>query len=156
VNTCPDKLEIAAYYDGELAADRAQAMRAHLAECQACRAELDGLGLVSESLASVKAPLSQISLYRLHRRVQDAMEQNLLHMVRRVCAAAAAVLLASSLWLISQPRRESPAAPPWTDASMATSSISADVHSPAGAWYLGDLRASEADARSADVKNVSD
>jgi len=156
VKTCPDKLEIAAYYDGELAADRAQVVRAHLVECQACRAELDALGLISGSISSVKASLSQISAYRLHRRIQEAMDQNLLGLARRVCAAAAMVLLASSIWLVSQPGRESPAAPPWTDASMATLSISSDVHSPAGAWYLGDVRAGEPDARLPDVKNVND
>lgn len=154
MQTCPDKLEIAAYHDGELDADRAQAVREHLAGCQACQAELDELGKLSGWLAAVNPVLSQISLYRLHQRVQYAMDRNLLVMARRVCAAAAVVLLASSLWLVSQPRSESPAAPPWTDTSMASLAVSSDVSSPASVWYLGDVRAGEPDARLPDVKNV--
>ena len=72
-----------AYLDGELRGSRLQDMEAHLAECPACRAELDSLAGLSRYLHEVPEPefmpaekfASQVSLRLPQRQVRPTRNQ---------------------------------------------------------------------------------
>ena len=53
---CPDGERLSAYLDGELRGAEAQAVEAHLADCQACADEVAALRAVDELVAGVEAP----------------------------------------------------------------------------------------------------
>jgi len=87
--------------------------------------------------------LSQIGLYRLHNRVDQAMEAGVLRIVRVLSAIAACVLVAGSAWLIRAREDRAventmPVAPPWADVVEASDSPSGAYSTPAAAWYLAD------------------
>ena len=48
--SCVHPKELSAYVDGELSEEKAAAIRQHLTDCAACRAELSRLAFVSETL----------------------------------------------------------------------------------------------------------
>jgi hypothetical protein len=100
---------------------------------------------MSRLLASAPAAhLSQIGLHRLHRRMDQAMEEGLLRFMRVLNAVAACVLVAGSAWLLMKMRDErtveisTPAAPPWVDVAEVSDSPSGAYSTPAAAWYLAD------------------
>ena len=100
--------------------------------------------LIGSAAMSRPMRLSQIGLHRLHRRVDQAMEEGLLRFVRVFNAIAACVLVAGSAWLLMKTRDDraventTPAAPPWVDVADVSDSPSGAYSTPAAAWYLAD------------------
>jgi len=72
-----------AYFDGELSGKRLQQVEDHLAECEACQAELDSLQGLSELLQEAPAPefkaaerfAAQVSLRIPHRQAAISSKQ---------------------------------------------------------------------------------
>jgi predicted anti-sigma-YlaC factor YlaD len=72
-----------AYFDGELTGKRLHQVEGHLAECEACQAELDSLQDISELLHDVPAPefiaverfAGQVNLRIPHRQVVISRKQ---------------------------------------------------------------------------------
>ena len=151
--SCPFNEQMSAFHDGEVDDARRAEIQAHLHDCPSCAAELDRLEVVSRLLtAAPAARLSQIGLHRLHRRMDQAMEEGLLRFVRVFNAVAACVLVAGSAWLLMKTRDDraventTPVAPPWVDVAEVSDSPSGAYSTPAAAWYLADdtSRADEA------------
>ncbi|HEX4053977.1 MAG TPA: zf-HC2 domain-containing protein [Tepidisphaeraceae bacterium] len=140
--TCPFNQHLEAFYDGELDEARRSEIERHLPNCPSCAAELGRLQAMSGMLASASAvKLSQIGLYRLHNRVDQAMEEGLLRIVRVLSAVAACVLVAGSVWLMKTREDRTvemamPVAPPWADVVEASDSPAGAYSTPAAAWYL--------------------
>jgi anti-sigma factor RsiW len=141
---CPSSEQISAYFDGEVDEGLRAEIEAHVKSCSACSAELARLQAMSRIFAEAPAArLSQIGVYRLHRRVDEAMEEGLLRFVRVFNAIAACVLVAGSAWLLMKTRDDravenaAPAAPPWVVAETSDSPSGA-YSTPAAAWYLAD------------------
>jgi anti-sigma factor RsiW len=143
--------KIAAYHDGELDASLRASVEMHLAECEACRQQLNQLRAMSGLMAAGQQPrFSQISRYRLHQKVDAAMEQGLLRLAWMMSGIAASVLLLGSVWLLkandnSAIAQEPAEAPPWVSVSLASSRdpVVRDAASPAAQWYLADATGSE-------------
>lgn len=55
---CADALRVQAYFDAELPAGEARALEVHLAECAACRAQLQALGTQRERLRAASHAVS--------------------------------------------------------------------------------------------------
>ncbi|MGD0539903.1 MAG: zf-HC2 domain-containing protein [Tepidisphaeraceae bacterium] len=142
--TCPFSEHLEAFYDGELDESRRSEVVSHLPQCPSCTEELGRLQAMSRMLLSGSSPrLSQIGLYRLHNRVDQAMEAGVLRIVRVLSAIAACVLVAGSAWLIRAREDRAventmPVAPPWADVVEASDSPSGAYSTPAAAWYLAD------------------
>jgi anti-sigma factor RsiW len=141
---CPNSSKLSAYYDGELdEAGRGEVER-HLRDCSACEAELGRLRKMSRLLNTGNAPvLLPIAMHRLHRKVDGAMEEGTLRIMRVLNAIAACVLIAGSAWLITKPHApittvENPAAPPWVMSVGYNESSTGAESTPAAAWYLAD------------------
>ncbi len=100
------------YVDGELSVDERQELEAHLAECSACRDELDGLGSVVQQLRELPQLTAPASLFDSVRKGLDGGSARPARpgragvFLRRAFALAAGVLLA--LWVGMGP----PATPP--------------------------------------------
>jgi anti-sigma factor RsiW len=144
---CPTSQQLSAYHDGELDEALRLEIQRHLPACPACSAELARLDALSKLLAeSAPAKLSQIGLHRLHRRVEQAMEEGLIRFVRVLNTVAACVLIAGSAFLMMRSRQDrtvetsTPAAPPWVGVDVAEASDSSTGASttPAAMWYLTD------------------
>src|SRR5271163_2413992 len=102
---CPFNEQISAFHDDEVDDAHRAEIQAHLRDCPSCAAELDRLQAMSRLLmAAPEMRLSQIGLHRLHRRVDQAMEEGLLRFVRVFNAIAACVLVAGSAWLLMKTR----------------------------------------------------
>jgi anti-sigma factor RsiW len=143
---CPTSQQLSAFHDGEIdPLGRAQIER-HLLDCASCAAELERLRAISRLLETAPAQrLSQIGLHRLHRRVDQVMEEGLLRFVRVLNAIAASVLIAGSAWLMvktheTETASSVPAAPPWVgvDVAETSDSVSGTASTPAAAWYLAE------------------
>jgi hypothetical protein len=101
---------------------------------------------MSRWFADAPAPrLSQISLQRLHRRVDAVMDEGLLWTARVLSGMAAAVLIVGSIWLVhasSAPRStvvQISSTPPWAGIPASTSDAeltSLSASTPAAQWYL--------------------
>jgi anti-sigma factor RsiW len=147
---CPDNLQLNRLLDGELSEDRRIELEAHLQQCSMCAAEFGRLREVARLLEAEREGyfsaqrLSQIGLHRLHGRVERAMEDGVLRIVRVLNAIAACVLVAGSAWLFMRPRENrtveiaTPAAPPWVDVSVVSDSPTGAYSTPAAAWYLAE------------------
>ena len=145
---CPNNLRLSAYYDGELDESGRAEVERHLRVCPACEGELSRLGEMSRLLTSQRAPLLlPIGVHRLHKRVDDAMEEGVLRIMRVFNAIAACVLIAGSAWLMVKPRGQdqtveravaTPAAPPWVDVAQVSDTPTGAYSTPAAAWYLAD------------------
>jgi anti-sigma factor RsiW len=141
---CPTTEKLDAFHDGELDEASRAGVERHLAECAECAAELARLREISRLFdASPVAHLSQMSLHRLHRRTDEAMEEGLLRIMRALSAVAACLLVAGSALLLKT--RESttvevarPVAPPWADVVETSDTSSGAYSTPAAAWYLAD------------------
>lgn len=68
------------------------------------------------SAATNEPKLSQIARHRLHRAVDDAMDQGLLRLGWGISGIAASVLVVGSLWLMKA-QSTPEAAPPWVGVS---------------------------------------
>lgn len=147
---CPFNEQISAFHDNEVDEALAARIGEHLRDCPSCAAELERLEAMSRLVMSAPAPrLSQIGLHRLHRRMDQAMEEGLLRFVRVFNAIAACVLVAGSAWLLMKTRDDravenaTPAAPPWVDVAEVSDTPSGAYSTPAAAWYLADIRSDE-------------
>lgn len=96
-----------AFYDGELPSAEREALQAHLAGCSSCRQEMERLRALSDLVRGVgPGSMAQGVLRRLHERIDAAPEVVVVRLTERLMAAAAAVLLASCLWLWEAQRTE--------------------------------------------------
>jgi anti-sigma factor RsiW len=145
--TCPTSQLLSAYHDGELDQALRLEIERHLPECPACRAEIARLEAMSALFAQAPAAkLSQIGLHRLHRQVDEAMEEWLIRFVRVLNTVAACVLIAGSAFLMVRAREDrtventTPAAPPWVgvDVAEASDTSTGAATTPAAMWYLAD------------------
>jgi len=142
---CPTNEQLSAFHDGELDEVRRVEIEGHLRHCRTCGAELERLQAMSRLLgAAPAARLLPIGLHRLHRQVDQAMEEGFLRFVRVLNTIAACVLIAGSAWLMAKTREDQtvqspmPAAPPWVGVDVASDSPSGAASTPAAAWYLAE------------------
>jgi anti-sigma factor RsiW len=147
---CEFENKIEAYHDGELNASDRALVESHLPQCGDCRRALAQLQAMSTLFASSEQPrLSQMSRYRLHQKVNAAMERGLLRFAWTMSGIAASVLLLGSAWLMrvnDNSVAQAPAeAPPWVSVALATNRdpVVRDANSPAAQWYLADASGSE-------------
>ena len=142
---CPTSEQLSAVHDGEIDEIRWLEIERHLRQCPSCAAELERLRTMSRLVAAAPAAkLSPIGLHRLHRRVDQAMEEGFLRFVRMLNTIAACLLIAGSAWLMVKTREgqtvqsSMPAAPPWVgvDVAETSDSPSGATSTPAAAWYL--------------------
>jgi len=150
--SCPTSQQLSAYHDGELDEALRLEIQRHLPACPACSAELARLGALSSLVTAAPAAklshekLSQMGLHRLHRRVEQAMEEGLMRFVRVLNTVAACVLIAGSAFLVMRSRQDrtventTPAAPPrvGVDVAEASDSSTGASTTPAAMWYLTD------------------
>jgi anti-sigma factor RsiW len=146
MSDCSFTQQIDAYHDGELDAARRADVERHLAQCADCAAALERLRSMSRWFADAPAPrLSQISLQRLHRRVDAVMDEGLLWTARILSGIAAAVLIVGSIWLVhvsTVPRSavvQVSSTPPWAGIPASASDAeltSLSASTPAAQWYL--------------------
>jgi anti-sigma factor RsiW len=147
MSDCTFSQQLGAYHDGELDAIRRGEVERHLAQCADCATALRQMQSMSGWLADAPAPhLSQISLRRVHRRVESVMDEGLLWTARVLSGIAAAVLIVGSIWLVHMggaPRSTTAqvsTTPPWagipasSDAEMTTIA----TNTPAAQWYLAE------------------
>jgi len=142
---CPTSEQLSAFHDGELDEVRRVEIEGHLRQCPLCAAELERLQAMSRLLgAAPTARLLPIGLHRLHRRVDQAMEEGFLRFVRVLNTIAACVLIAGSAWLMAKTREDQtvespmPAVPPWVGVDVVSDSPSGATSTPAAAWYLAE------------------
>lgn len=136
MDPCPEKSELDAFHDGELAGPRRAEVEKHLSECAACRVHLAELQELSRAMVGVEVGrLSQMGRHRLHARLDQAMESGIVRTAWMLSGLAASILVVGSLWL-SQSHEVTQAAPPWVEVSMATTSLNREVSTPATEWYL--------------------
>lgn len=96
--SCDRLAQLQAYYDGELPPSELAVVRAHVAGCAVCRAELDSLKRISELVAS--APLAELSpaaMARLERTWTGVRERGVMRIAGWLTAAAAAVMVGTVL-----------------------------------------------------------
>lgn len=145
--TCPTSQQLSAFHDGEVDEALRGEIERHLPQCASCSAEIARLGAITAIFAEAPAvKLSQIGMHRLHRRVDQAMEEGLLRFVRVLNTVAACVLIGGSAFLMTRARQDrtvettAPAAPPWVgvDVAEASDSPTGAVTTPAAMWYLAD------------------
>ena len=151
--TCRFSDFLDAYRDGELDAIRSSALERHLPQCETCPSELAQLSVLSQLFMSASQPrLSQISEYRLHKSINNVMEEKLLRMAKVLGAIAACVLVVSSIWLVQADRGPVPGAvkvdtaitpPPWVSVNQVGDDVSPDpsttaLNSPTAAYFLAD------------------
>ena len=97
--TCDKAAQIHAYHDGELPPAERIAIDAHLNGCASCAELLADLRRVSERVATAPmANLSPIAMARLEKSFYAASDRGVLRVASWLTAAAAAVLVAVSLW----------------------------------------------------------
>lgn len=147
MSECPNNLRLSAYHDGELDESSRAEVERHVRDCPACAAELAQVREITRLFASQPAPgLLPIAVHRLHKKVDDAMEEGALRIMRVFNAIAACVLIAGSAWLMMKPREQdrtvepgaTPAAPPWVSVETVSDTPSGAYSTPAAAWYLTD------------------
>lgn len=102
------RAELSAYLDGELIPLRVEAMQAHLASCQSCRAELESLRLLQADLAAlpdVPAPRSfaltpQMAARPVRERPRAAIPPRAVALANGMRLAGAAMTVALALVLV--------------------------------------------------------
>ena len=147
MSDCSFSQQISAYHDGELDAVRRAQMDAHLAQCADCAAQLRELRSMSQLFTDSPAPrLSQISLRRVHKRVEAEMDERLLWTARVLSGIAAAVLIVGSIWLVrvggarQVAMSQVSSTPPWAGIPASTDAelTSVAANTPAAQWYLAE------------------
>jgi anti-sigma factor RsiW len=157
---CPTSNELSAYHDGQLPADRRDAIASHLAACSSCTLELSRLVALSQLFAQTVRPhLSQIARYRLHAAADAAMERGLIRIGWSLSGIAASVLIVGSAWLMqagslqqqSIPQQTAETAPPWVGVARTSDAetVIQDARTPAAAIYLADASADSQSGSSA-------
>ena len=111
--SCPkDREQLSAYFDGELSAGEAEALRAHLEDCADCRAELDALRAAARALSAlpaVSAPddLKAKILAAVEAEAETTGSRSRSAWVRAFWPTAAVVAIAVGLMLYGDHRRPS-------------------------------------------------
>lgn len=97
---CELARRLSAYHDGELPADEARALEAHLLDCADCRRELEQLRHVSDLFAAVELPtISAEVLDRVRERASAARDRGIIRFMKTCTAIAASVLMFCCVWL---------------------------------------------------------
>jgi anti-sigma factor RsiW len=154
LSKCPTN-EIQSYHDGELDPARREAVASHITGCQPCSLMLAELVAMSNIFASAPLPqLSQMSMHRLHNKVEAAMERGLLRIAWVISGVAASILVGGSILLssMSTMKQTMPAeptntvasaveTPPWIGSNVSAGTDAADTLSqtsatPVAQWYL--------------------
>jgi hypothetical protein len=110
---CDRSQLLSPYLDGELSAAAAEQVRAHVAGCPACAAELDGLRAVGRLLSAARggypADADEV-MARLRTHVQSLVDNTdtVLLRIARVFTGVAAAVLIGGLWLLGQPAATGP------------------------------------------------
>jgi anti-sigma factor RsiW len=103
MSECPLFNLIPACHDGELDADKRQALLRHAETCPDCAAELAWLQSVSRTLTATGAPdITEPELVRLHEAVEsaDAAEgRGVLRIGGALAALAASIIVVSGVWI---------------------------------------------------------
>lgn len=100
MDDCEETRRVGLLHDGELSAGQRERTEAHLAGCAACRAALVEVRGVSALLrTAVPEAVPAGLLGRMHAAVDAFADRLIRRFAYCVAAAAAAVLLACSLWL---------------------------------------------------------
>ncbi len=143
---CERSRRLSAYHDGELPAEERRGLEEHLRQCPSCAQELQQLRSLSGLFAAVEMPgMSSDALGRLHSSVGSIREGLTVRMAGVLAAAAAAVLLVSSVWLCQgwlRPGSDVGWVPAWERVAVTPQ---VDVPSGAGAvtqlaqWIVEDL-----------------
>jgi len=101
---CLQASRLSAYHDGELDAQAAADVEAHLGSCPACTEEMARLVRVSQLLArSARATPSADQMARFHDAARRASSAGIRHWAEALTAIAAAVLITFSAWLWRMP-----------------------------------------------------
>lgn len=120
---CPNETEWVLYASGELPSARRQALDAHLASCDGCRREAQGLarGLAALAMLEREPAVRPLVMEMLRTRAREESRPALVAIWRRyrwVAAAAAVVVLAVGLATFT-PQGGRQTATPWvTDAHL--------------------------------------
>ena len=112
---CALRQSVAAYHDGELPAEQADAMSRHVQECGMCGGEAKAMQAISRLLSGPVSPaMPPQAMARLHAVIDGARASSLQWMGEVLTAAAAAVLLlcGAAMWL-SPARQPTAAVPLW-------------------------------------------
>jgi anti-sigma factor RsiW len=125
MQTCIYISWVGRYYDGELPESRRAELEQHLRQCSQCAAELDELQRLSRALVSPGAApqsLSPQAIRRLHEYADQTIavtDQSLRRFAEILTGLAAALLIASSAWLLqtSDVAAAEPTAP-WESAAV--------------------------------------
>lgn len=97
---CEHSRQLSAYYDGELPPEECRSLEAHLAECAVCRTELAHLRTLSRLVAAAgESDIPEGLALRVHERIDSAGDMVVVRLAERLMAVAAAILLASGVWL---------------------------------------------------------
>jgi len=142
---CEQADRLNAYYDGELPEEEARDLEAHIRVCPDCACELDRLRRLSRLVAAAHSvELASEAVERLHASVGAVRERIVVRFASFLTAAAAAVLLLCSVWLL-QPAGTSDvysaSTVPWERAAMGASveMASADAQTQLAQWIVEDL-----------------
>lgn len=115
MSTCEFQLRVAALHDGELPPPAARLVRAHLAHCPSCAAELSALRGLSARITgeiAARADSDAPALAGMHRAVDraaaamtdaDLKTLPLLRTAGLLGALAASVLIIAGVWLLDAP-----------------------------------------------------
>jgi len=141
---CPQAQRIIAYHDGELGEASRVAVEEHLRGCPLCAAELARLKKMSDLIrAHGGAEMPRQALDRLHRSLDLGPKITVLHVAEVFVAAAALILLVSSVWLwrISAVRDATGQIPLWETAAVAAQDTSAMAtqEQQLAQWIVQDL-----------------
>jgi anti-sigma factor RsiW len=103
---CNRSHELQSYLDDELNPSQRADFESHLATCADCAADLARLRNLSNLIRSYEPQLPFGMMSRVYEAIEDASGRMIIRLVTRLTAVAAALLLASSLWLVSQTRAQ--------------------------------------------------
>jgi anti-sigma factor RsiW len=93
MSQCQHNAGLQAYLDGELSVEATEVMAQHLRQCPSCAVQLDRLRALATLLASAPRPhIPDVTLYRLHMRV-DRLPAGVIRRTAEALAAMAAMVL---------------------------------------------------------------
>jgi anti-sigma factor RsiW len=152
LKTCEHTPQIHAYYDGQLSPEAVEQVQAHLQSCPVCAAEYEALNQVSNLFSDESLPeMTPLMLAQVHQRVDQRMNARLEHGVMRLAqwlsAAAATILVVSSLQLAFMQNSANADATPNLALQMTTAMLSQDAlmgetvseEQSVAAWIVADL-----------------
>jgi len=139
---CGQADRLSAYYDGEVSEAERASLEEHIRGCPLCAVEIARLQRLSRLIRSTgQMEMSSQALERLHQSLDLQPKIAILHMVEVFAAAAAAILVASVIWLyaLSATREASAQIPEWEAAALAARNPSASVQEQLAQWIVEDL-----------------